>query len=59
MTDSLIKCLTDFGQYESEEDAHKREIVLGKLNSILKDFVYKISLKRNQPKSIAEEGLLF
>jgi poly(A) polymerase len=33
-----------------------REVVLGKLDAIFKDFVRKVSLKRNLPESIANEA---
>lgn len=55
-TESLIETLKSFGLFESEEEARKREIVLGKLNSIFKEFVRKVSLKRHLPESVANEA---
>ncbi|KAJ3414495.1 polynucleotide adenylyltransferase [Chytridiales sp. JEL 0842] len=56
ITDKLVETLKEWDQFESEEEAQKRELVLGKLDSIFKDFVRKVSLKRNLPESIANEA---
>ncbi|KAJ3067060.1 polynucleotide adenylyltransferase [Podochytrium sp. JEL0797] len=55
-TESLITLLHERGQFESEEEAQHREIVLGKLDAIFKEFVKRISLKRNLPESMANEA---
>jgi len=55
-TETLIETLKKFGLFESEEDARKREIVLGKLNTIVKDFVKYVSLKHHLPESVANEA---
>jgi poly(A) polymerase Pap1 len=36
-----------------------REVVMSKMNMIVKDFVYKVSIKRNLPESIAAEAFPF
>ncbi|RKO87181.1 Poly(A) polymerase central domain-containing protein, partial [Blyttiomyces helicus] len=61
VTTDLVESLKRFGQYESEEEAQKREEVLGKLNDIFKEFVKKVSLKNNLPESMAAEagGMIF
>lgn len=56
LTETLIQSLKDLGQYESREEAQKREVVLGKINSICKEFVKDVSLKKNLPESIANEA---
>ncbi|KAJ3030190.1 UNVERIFIED_CONTAM: polynucleotide adenylyltransferase [Siphonaria sp. JEL0065] len=56
VTDALVSLLRERDQYETEEEAQKREIVLGKLDTIFKEFVRKISLKRNLPESMANEA---
>ncbi|KAJ3097771.1 polynucleotide adenylyltransferase [Phlyctochytrium planicorne] len=55
-TKELVNTLQEWNQYETEDESHKREIVLGRLDSIFKEFVKKISLKRNLPESIAAES---
>lgn len=52
----LIAALHEAGLFEPEEDARVRETVLGKLDSMLKEFVYKTSLKKALPESIASEA---
>ncbi|KAF9362819.1 polynucleotide adenylyltransferase [Mortierella sp. NVP85] len=55
-TDRLIQTLRDQGLFESEEESRRREIVLGKLDKMVKEFVYVISLRRNHPESVAREA---
>ncbi|KAI1303884.1 polynucleotide adenylyltransferase [Mortierella claussenii] len=55
-TDRLVQTLKDQGLFESEEESKRREIVLGKLDKMVKEFVYQISLRRNHPESIAREA---
>jgi len=55
-TETLIETLKKFGLFESEEEARKREIVLGKLNTIVKDFIKYVSLKHHLPESVANEA---
>ncbi|KAL2917915.1 polynucleotide adenylyltransferase [Polyrhizophydium stewartii] len=54
-TRDLIKTLEDNGQFESPEDARKREIVLGKIDAIFKEFVRTVSIKNGLPESLANE----
>ena len=44
------------GQFESEAQARKREVVLGKLNLIVKAFVTHISIKLGMPGAIARQA---
>ncbi|KAF9171586.1 polynucleotide adenylyltransferase [Mortierella sp. AD011] len=55
-TERLRKTLMDQGLFESEEESKRREIVLGKLSTMVKEFVYVISLRRNLPESSAREA---
>jgi poly(A) polymerase len=43
----------DYNLYESKEESRKREEVLGKLNDIIKKFIYKVAIKNNIPEDIA------
>ncbi|KAI9329578.1 Poly(A) polymerase central domain-containing protein [Zopfochytrium polystomum] len=56
VTDLLVQTLKEKGQYETDEEAQRREVVLGKLDAMFKAFVRKISLNRNMPESIANEA---
>ncbi|GJJ76201.1 poly(A) polymerase [Entomortierella parvispora] len=55
-TESLEKTLREQGLFESEEESRRREIVLGKLDKLVKEFVYLVSIKRNQGEAIAREA---
>ena len=44
-TEILKQILTDFNLYESEEEAEKREIVLGSLNNLLQQWAKEESMK--------------
>ncbi|EGF82778.1 hypothetical protein BATDEDRAFT_9489 [Batrachochytrium dendrobatidis JAM81] len=54
-TEQLVQTLRDYGQYESEEEAQKREIVLGKIDAIFKEFVRSVSIKNGLPESLAND----
>ncbi|KAJ1339969.1 hypothetical protein BSLG_005404 [Batrachochytrium salamandrivorans] len=54
-TEQLVATLRDYGQYESEEEAQKREVVLGKIDAIFKEFVRSVSIKNGLPDSLANE----
>ncbi|KAI8906641.1 Poly(A) polymerase central domain-containing protein [Powellomyces hirtus] len=55
-TEGLVQTLKDLGLFESDEESRKRELVLGKLNSIFKEFVTRVSLRHGLPESMAEEA---
>ncbi|KAJ3019670.1 polynucleotide adenylyltransferase [Thoreauomyces humboldtii] len=55
-TDALVQTLKDLGLFESDEESRKRELVLGKLNEIFKEFVTRVGLRHGLPESMAEEG---
>ena len=48
--------LTALAQFEAPAEALKREVVLGKLNDLFKQFVKSVSLKKGMPESIAAEA---
>ncbi|KAJ1960014.1 polynucleotide adenylyltransferase, partial [Dimargaris xerosporica] len=56
VTATLLETLKAEGLYESEEESRRREIVLGKLDKMVKDFVYKVSLARNCSEADAREA---
>ncbi|KAJ1655795.1 polynucleotide adenylyltransferase [Dispira simplex] len=53
LTDELNQALHAAGLYESEEESRRREVVLGQLDKLVKDFVYKVSISRNLSESMA------
>ncbi|TPX67639.1 hypothetical protein CcCBS67573_g07418 [Chytriomyces confervae] len=59
MSASLVQLLQERDQYETEEEAQKREVVLTKLDAIFKEFVRHISQKRSLPDSIDAGGKIF
>ncbi|ORZ24389.1 Poly(A) polymerase central domain-domain-containing protein [Absidia repens] len=55
-TDDLLKTLHDYGLFETEHEAQKRMIVLGKLDKLVKDFVYRVSKMKGFPDALAKEA---
>lgn len=55
-TDNLIETLRRNNLFESEEEARLREIVLGKLNGLVKEFVREVYLKKNFSDAVAKEA---
>ncbi|KND02181.1 polynucleotide adenylyltransferase PAP1 [Spizellomyces punctatus DAOM BR117] len=55
-TEQLVTTLKELGLFESEEESRKRELVLGKLNSVFKDFVKKVTMQQGVPESMAAEA---
>lgn len=43
----------DYKLYESREESRKREEVLGKLNDLIKTFIYKVAISCNKPEDVA------
>ncbi|KAI8081825.1 Poly(A) polymerase central domain-containing protein [Gilbertella persicaria] len=56
LTEDLLQTLKDFGLFESEQEAQKRVVVLGKLDKMVKEFVYKVSKLKSFPDSLAKEA---
>ncbi|CAJ0631998.1 13640_t:CDS:10 [Entrophospora sp. SA101] len=56
VTDLLVQELTAQGTFESDEESRRREVVLGKLDKLVKEFVYRISKKKNLPEADAKEA---
>lgn len=55
-TEDLVKVLRSFKLFESDEEGKLRETVLGKLDKLVKQFVYQVSLKRGLPDAIARDA---
>ncbi|KAJ2789167.1 polynucleotide adenylyltransferase, partial [Coemansia guatemalensis] len=49
----LLSILKSEGQFESEGERKNREVVLGKIDKLVKEFVYRASLKHKLPESLA------
>ncbi|CAJ0840673.1 9376_t:CDS:10, partial [Entrophospora sp. SA101] len=56
VTDLLVEELTAQGTFESDDESRRREIVLGKLDKFVKDFVYQTSKKKKIPEADAKEA---
>lgn len=62
MTDELIDALQRSGFFEREEESEKREIVLGKLNGLIGEFVRLVGRQKHLPEAFLEteaKGRLF
>lgn len=53
---SLLECLKTFDFFESDEESAKREIVLARIDSIVKDFVKKVTLDKGYSEFVANEA---
>ena len=54
-TDLLRETLAHYLQYETAEEAHKRQVVMGRLSKIFKDFVRKVSIQNGLPEELAND----
>ena len=54
LTKSLEDHLKEFGFFESEEESFQREIVLGKLDALVRDFVMDVGMKQNMTREEAK-----
>ncbi|KAI8334676.1 Poly(A) polymerase central domain-containing protein [Chlamydoabsidia padenii] len=55
-TEDLLKTLHEYGLFETEQEAQKRVVVLGKLDKLVKDFVYRVSKLKGFPDALAKEA---
>lgn len=53
LTKALEESLKPYGVFETEEELQHRMVVLGKLNTLVKQWIIDISLKKNMPESVA------
>ncbi|KAJ2781336.1 polynucleotide adenylyltransferase [Coemansia interrupta] len=53
ITDALLETLKGENQFDSEAESKNREIVLGKIDKLVKNFVYLASLKHKMPEVLA------
>ena len=56
LTHSLMAYLKETGVFETEEESVQRELVLGKLNQLVKEFVREIGQAKNLPESLLAEA---
>lgn len=56
MTDALVRYLRDTGVFESDEESEQREVVLGKLNQLVKQFVREVGEAKHLPESLLAEA---
>uniref|UniRef100_A0A6P7GPK8 Poly(A) polymerase alpha-like n=1 Tax=Diabrotica virgifera virgifera TaxID=50390 RepID=A0A6P7GPK8_DIAVI len=54
-TRELIEALKPFDVFESEQELNKRMHILGKLFSLVKQWIKEVSLSKNMPESVAEQ----
>ncbi|KAJ2007270.1 polynucleotide adenylyltransferase [Coemansia thaxteri] len=54
ITNDLLATLQAAGQFEGDEESKNREVVLGKIDRLVKEFVYKASLKHKMSESFAK-----
>ncbi|KAJ2728314.1 polynucleotide adenylyltransferase [Coemansia sp. D1744] len=55
LADDLLATLKSEGLFESEDERKTREVVLGKIDKLVKEVVYQVSLKHKLPESLARE----
>ncbi|CAG9855952.1 unnamed protein product [Phyllotreta striolata] len=53
-TKELIETLKPFDSFESEQELNKRMHILGKLYTLVKQWIKEVSLRHNLPESVAE-----
>ncbi|XP_072283524.1 poly(A) polymerase alpha isoform X2 [Pyxicephalus adspersus] len=53
-TQKLIETLNPFGVFEEEEELHRRILILGKLNNLVKEWIREISEQKHLPQSVIE-----
>ncbi|KAJ1662616.1 polynucleotide adenylyltransferase [Coemansia sp. RSA 1813] len=53
ISEELLATLHREGQFESEDESKNREVVLGKIDKLMKEFVYKALLKHKVSESLA------
>ncbi|KAJ2517642.1 polynucleotide adenylyltransferase [Coemansia sp. RSA 1939] len=53
ISEELLAALHTEGQFERDDESKNREIVLGKLDKLMKEFVYKALLKHKVSESLA------
>ncbi|XP_015833880.1 poly(A) polymerase type 3 isoform X2 [Tribolium castaneum] len=53
-TQELEEALKPFGVFESEQELNHRMVILGKLYSLVKQWIKDVSISKNMPESVAE-----
>ncbi|KAJ2314572.1 polynucleotide adenylyltransferase [Coemansia sp. RSA 2705] len=55
LSTDLLNTLKDEGVFEGEDERKNREVVLGKIDKLVKEVVYQVALKNKLPESLARE----
>ncbi|KAJ1728313.1 polynucleotide adenylyltransferase, partial [Coemansia biformis] len=53
LANDLLATLKAEGQFESEAERRSREVILGKIDKLVKEFVYRAAIKHRRPESVA------
>ncbi|KAJ1024188.1 hypothetical protein NDA16_003027 [Ustilago loliicola] len=56
VTKTLVAELEKQGVFESDEESKVREVILGKLDAMVKDFVYRVSIANGMSESLARSA---
>ncbi|KAJ3364164.1 polynucleotide adenylyltransferase [Allomyces javanicus] len=56
LTRMLVATMRENGLFESDEEAQKREMVLGRLNAMTKEFVKQVGMRRGLSEALAVES---
>ena len=54
LTQKLVETLKPFGVFEEEEELQCRILIWGKLNNLVKEWIWEISKSKNLPRSVIE-----
>lgn len=55
MTEELVQAIRDSDFFESDEEGVKRELVLGKLNALVREFVKEVARRKHLPENLLGE----
>jgi poly(A) polymerase len=61
LTQSLVECLQKYGVFDTKEGKEHRLLVLGKLNALVKKWIYEVSIEKGKSEGEAKEvgGTIF
>ena len=54
-TETLEQTLRDYGLFEPDDEARRRERVLGQLNVVVQDWIAQVSVKKGMDERLASE----
>jgi poly(A) polymerase Pap1 len=58
LTQSLVECLQKYGVFDTKEGKEHRLLVLGKLNALVKKWIYEVSIEKVRGVSVGVVGVL-